>query len=120
DSAWQRSAIRCSGEGYRSARFPPTIIGGGGTARPVVPGGAAYSSTQRLAAAASLASASTQRPPSGVSSSFQHGAERPAPLRLVGDALKLALGHRGIMFERHRRDRLPAGDVAHQPDEARD
>src|SRR6185312_17212913 len=43
-----------------------------------------------------------------------------AASRLRLDAFELALGHAGIMFQRHRADLFVAGDVAHQPDERRD
>src|SRR5260370_17336148 len=49
------------------------IIVGGGPPRPAELG-QVYSATQCFAAASSLAWASTQRAPSGVSSSFQNGA----------------------------------------------
>src|SRR5262249_44497525 len=54
----------------------------------------------------------------------QSGGEWPAAVRLGLDLGELALGHAGIMFERHRRDAISAAplkiEVAHEADKTRD
>ena len=50
----------------------------------------------------------------------QAGVQRPAGQRLGLDPLQLALGHAGIMLERHRGEPAPAGELAHQAGEGRD
>src|SRR5262249_54954757 len=53
----------------------------------------------------------------------QSGGEWPAAVRLGLDLGELALGHAGIMFERHRRDAVGAAslkiEVAHEANKAR-
>ena len=46
--------------------------------------------------------------------------QRPAPPGLGVDALKLGLGHAGVVFQFHGADGLAAGHVAHQADEQGD